>query len=129
MEKGDLKTAGGYLLVLHTLEDEAGAKSSSKQVVELLKRAKDEREWELCKELARFLRALDDDGSTLQRALEDVGLASPRKDGMTLRTSRLSISSGVSGGMNSLRFGEEIANLNSKVVEDDAEEEEKDYLA
>jgi hypothetical protein len=132
LDKGDLKTAGGYLLVLHTLEDEEGAKSSSKQVVELLKRAKDEGEWELCKELARFLRALDDDGSTLQKALEDVGLASPRKDGVILRTSRLSVSSGVSGGINGLRLlssGEEISNLDSKVVEGDAEEEKKDCFS
>ena len=117
--------------MLHTLEDEAGAKSSSKQVVELLKRAKNEGEWELCKELARFLRALDDDGSTLQRALEDVGLASPRKDGITLRTSRLSISSGVGAGnpLNGLKITGGAASLDSKVVEDDDEDAEKDYFS
>ena len=134
MERGDLKTAGGYLLVLHTLEDEAGAKSSSKQVVELLRRAKNEGEWELCKELARFLRALDEDGSTLQRALQDVGLASPRKDGITLRASRLSISSGVNGSpINGLRIATESSHLDSKVVEDDEDEDEiperKDYFS
>jgi hypothetical protein len=128
LEGGDLKTAGGYLLVLHTLEDEEGAKSSSRQVVELLKRAKDEGEWELCKELARFLRALDEDGSTLQKALEDVGLASPRKDGMALRTSRLSISGGMSPlvGTNGLRSGGELLSLDGQVVESD---DEKDYFS
>lgn len=130
LDAGDLKTAGGYLLVLHTLEDEAGAKSSSKQVVELLKRAKDEGEWELCKELARFLRALDEDGSTLQKALEDVGLAGPRREGITLRTSRLSMSSGTSGALYGLRIstGEEMSNLDTKVMEDDAEDEKGDLL-
>jgi hypothetical protein len=92
LDKGSLKTAGGYLLVLHTL-DELG--SSSQQLIRLLQRAKDERDWELCKELARFLMALDESGDTLKRALEDVGLRTPT-DGMVARTSRLSISSGKS---------------------------------
>ncbi|KIW06728.1 uncharacterized protein PV09_02422 [Verruconis gallopava] len=131
LERGDLKTAGGYLLVLHTLEDEAGAKSSSKQVVELLKRAKDEGEWELCKELARFLRALDEDGSTLQRALEDVGLASPRRDGMTLRTSRLSISSGNvrPSSMNGLTAEAELLNLHRNVIDDDDKSDKQEYFS
>lgn len=102
---GDLKTAGGYLLVLHTLEDEDGGKSSSRQVVELLARAKEEGEWELCKELARFLRALDEDGQTLVKALEDVGIVEKRMElrGGALRTSRLSVSAGVSGSALSSR--------------------------
>jgi RAB6A-GEF complex partner protein 1 len=132
LDAGDLKTAGGYLIVVHTLEEEAGGKSSSKQVVEVLRRAKEEGEWELCKELARFLRALDEDGSTLQRALEDVGLASPRKDGITLRTSRLSISSGTSGSaVNGLRLaGSDISHLDEKVMEDEDEEDERsDYFS
>jgi len=115
--------------VLHTLEDEAGNRSSSRQVVELLGRAKEEGEWELCKELARFLRALDEDGSTLLRALQDVGLAGKGREGMKLRTSRLSVSAGVDGSpVNGLRSGMEglSLHLDSKVVEDDDEEDGED---
>ena len=74
LERGSLKTAGGYLLVLHTFEE---LSSSSEQLVRLLRRAKDEGDWELCKELARFLTALDGSGDTLREALELVDLRSP----------------------------------------------------
>jgi hypothetical protein len=68
---GKLKTAGGYLLVLHNLDElEVGDDS----VVELLGRAKDAGEWELCKELARFLMALDQSGERLKKALHVVDL-------------------------------------------------------
>lgn len=43
----------------------------------LLGRAKDEGDWELCKELARFLQALDESGNTLREALQMVDLRSP----------------------------------------------------
>jgi hypothetical protein len=74
LQKGSLKTAGGYLLVLHTFEELA---SSSEQLITLLRRAKDEGDWELCKELARFLLALDESGNTLREALELVDLRTP----------------------------------------------------
>ena len=77
LQRGTLKTAGGYLLILHTFEE---LSSSSEQLVRLLARAKDEGDWELCKELARFLTALDETGATLMEALEMVDLRSP-KDG------------------------------------------------
>ncbi|KAI9847884.1 MAG: hypothetical protein M1838_000692, partial [Thelocarpon superellum] len=67
LQRGLLKTAGGYLLVLHTFQ-EVG--SSSPQIVRLLSRARDDRDWDLCKELARFLMALDESGATLRRVLE-----------------------------------------------------------
>jgi hypothetical protein len=75
LERGSLKTAGGYLLVLHTFEE---LSSSSEQLVRLLARAKSEGDWELCKELARFLTALDESGNTLREALEMVDLRSPK---------------------------------------------------
>jgi len=75
LQRGSLKTAGGYLLVLHTFEE---LSSSSEQLVRLLARAKSEEDWELCKELARFLTALDESGATLRKALEMVDLRSPR---------------------------------------------------
>jgi len=69
-----LKTAGGYLLVLHTFEE---LSSTGDQVVRLLQRAKVEQDWDLCKELARFLMALDESGNTLRRTLELVEIKSP----------------------------------------------------
>ena len=77
MQRGSLKTAGGYLLILHTFEE---LSSSSEQLVRLLSRAKDEEDWELCKELARFLTALDETGDTLVEALDFVNLRSPKDE-------------------------------------------------
>lgn len=77
LQRGTLKTAGGYLLILHTFEE---LSSSSEQLVRLLSRAKDEGDWELCKELARFLTALDETGATLMEALELVNLRSPKDE-------------------------------------------------
>lgn len=71
LEKGLLKTAGGYLLVLHNFND---LESSSKQCFRLLKRAKEADDWELCRELARFLMALDASGDTLREALARIEL-------------------------------------------------------
>ncbi|KAF4636940.1 hypothetical protein G7Y89_g1140 [Cudoniella acicularis] len=80
LQRGSLKTAGGYLLILHTFEE---LSSSSEQLVRLLSRAKDEGDWELCKELARFLTALDESGATLIEALEMVNLRSPNDERQT----------------------------------------------
>ena len=94
LQKGNLKTAGGYLLVLHTFEE---LRSTGDQVVRLLHRAKQEQDWELCKELARFLMALDESGATLQRTLELVELKTPSAEPgygqshFTFETTRLSI--------------------------------------
>jgi hypothetical protein len=77
LQRGSLKTAGGYLLILHTFEE---LSSSSEQLVRLLSRAKDEGDWELCKELARFLTALDESGATLMEALAMVNLRSPQNE-------------------------------------------------
>lgn len=71
LQRGSLKTAGGYLIILHTL-DELG--SASEQTVRLLSRAMKEGDWELCKELARFLAAMDESGDTLREAMEGVNI-------------------------------------------------------
>ena len=87
LEKGMLKTAGGYLLVLHTFEE---MEISSESCVRLLQKAKDAGDWDLCKELARFLMALDDSGDSLRAALERMDLH-PRttdNDSVRLRTPR-----------------------------------------
>jgi RAB6A-GEF complex partner protein 1 len=71
LQRGSLKTAGGYLLILHTFE-ELGA--ASEQSVRLFSRAIREEDWELCKELARFLAAMDESGETLREAMELVNM-------------------------------------------------------
>ena len=71
LERGMLKTAGGYLIVLQTFDE---AETSSEQCVRLLQRAKEEGDWELCMELARFLRALDESGDTLREAVGRMGI-------------------------------------------------------
>ncbi|KAK0612931.1 RIC1-domain-containing protein [Bombardia bombarda] len=71
LQRGSLKTAGGYLLILHTFDELATA---SEQSVRLLSRAMREGDWELCKELARFLAALDETGDTLREAMEMVNV-------------------------------------------------------
>ncbi|KAI5818466.1 RIC1-domain-containing protein [Pyronema omphalodes] len=77
LSRGLLKTAGGYLLILHTLEQ---LSSSSKDMVRLFARAVQEGDWDLCKELARFLTALDNSGKTLREALELVELRTPAEE-------------------------------------------------
>ncbi|KAJ6258990.1 hypothetical protein Dda_5885 [Drechslerella dactyloides] len=77
LSRGLLKTAGGYLLILHTMEK---LSSSSQDMVRLFSRAVAEEDWDLCKELARFLTALDNSGKTLKEALELVQLRSPGGD-------------------------------------------------
>lgn len=42
------------------------------QAIRLLRRAQEAQEWDLCKELARFLMALDESGETLRGALDAV---------------------------------------------------------
>lgn len=111
LNAGDLKTAGGYLLVLqqhqsdtstangfssdqhtsdsedvpgspdhvgfpfttdHSPDDAMRSAQVVPQAVRLLRRAQREGDWDLCKELARFLMALDESGETLRGALQAV---------------------------------------------------------
>lgn len=102
LARGLLKTAGGYLLVLHTLGAEdgeggwegspgLGRKSSAERAIEsakeggqavrLLRRAREEGDWELCREIARFLVALDGSGVVLREALEFAGLGMGERRG------------------------------------------------
>lgn len=64
-------------MILHTMEK---LSSSSQDMVRLFSRAVAEEDWDLCKELARFLTALDNSGKTLRDALELVELRSPGDD-------------------------------------------------
>lgn len=72
LQRGSLKTAGGYLIVLHTLEE---LEAATEQPVRLLTRAMAEGDWDLCKELARFLAALDDTGEVLREVMRMVNVA------------------------------------------------------
>ena len=62
-----LKTAGGYLIVLQTFDEEG---NGLEQCVRLMQKAKEAGDWDLCTELARFLIALDETGNELRKALE-----------------------------------------------------------
>lgn len=75
LDKGHLKTAGGYLLVLHTFDEES---FNAQQIARLLRLAKQEGDWDLCKELARFLVGIDDSGNLLKTAMELAGLYPPQ---------------------------------------------------
>ena len=74
LEDGLLKAAGGFLLVLHTFEE---LPKDSELCVRLLIRAKEVGDWDLCKELARFLMAVDDTGDTLREAMRRLDLETP----------------------------------------------------
>ncbi|KAI1443970.1 RIC1-domain-containing protein [Annulohypoxylon stygium] len=88
LQRGSLKTAGGYLLILHTFE-ELGA--ASEQSVRLFSRAIREEDWELCKELARFLAAMDESGETLREAMELVNIRVKQESDDTDISSRLEV--------------------------------------
>ncbi|EJD04265.1 RIC1-domain-containing protein [Fomitiporia mediterranea MF3/22] len=67
-----LKTAASYLLVLHNLEQLEDYKGA----IVLLHRAQDDGDWQLCRELLRFLHSIDDSGSALREALDQTGILS-----------------------------------------------------
>ena len=67
MAAGNLKIAASYLLVLHNLEP---LEQSSRDTVCLLQAAMAKDEWQLCKELSRFLFSLDHTGAILQDCLD-----------------------------------------------------------
>ncbi|KDR85280.1 hypothetical protein GALMADRAFT_83897 [Galerina marginata CBS 339.88] len=66
-----LKTAGSYLLVLHNLEQ---LDENSTEAIRLLTRAVEGQDWQLCRELLRFLHSIDDTGQALRNALNQVDL-------------------------------------------------------
>lgn len=88
LQRGSLKTAGGYLIILHTLEE---LESATEQSVRLLSRAMAEGDWELCKELARFLAAMDETGEILQEVMNMVNVALKREPSREAMGNRLTI--------------------------------------
>nr|OQO22803.1 hypothetical protein B0A51_10324 [Rachicladosporium sp. CCFEE 5018] len=63
---GKLKTAAGYLLVMHAFESKTFGVRDFARLFVLASQARD---WDLCKELARFLVGIDASGKTLKDAL------------------------------------------------------------
>ncbi|KAJ7596719.1 RIC1-domain-containing protein [Mycena floridula] len=68
LESQRLKTAGSYLLVLHNLEQ---LDENNEDVVRLLTSAIEGNDWQLCRELLRFLHSIDDTGTALRKAVEE----------------------------------------------------------
>ncbi|KZP16760.1 RIC1-domain-containing protein [Athelia psychrophila] len=66
-----LKTASSYLLVLHNLEQ---LDENSSDAIRLLRSAIEAKDWQLCKELLRFLHSIDDTGTALRNALAETSL-------------------------------------------------------
>lgn len=70
IQSGNYKTAGSYLLVLHNLESLDESRSDT---VRLLRLAREHGWQNLCKDLLRFLRSLDEDGWALQSVAKEAG--------------------------------------------------------
>ncbi|PCH33349.1 RIC1-domain-containing protein [Wolfiporia cocos MD-104 SS10] len=65
-----LKTAGSFLLVLHNL-DQLDADGVDGDAVRLLKSAIGAKDWQLCREILRFLHFIDETGMALRTALAE----------------------------------------------------------
>jgi hypothetical protein len=68
-----LKVAASYLLVLHTLDE---LDESHEDVIRLLQKAVDAKEWTLCRDILRFLQSADESGSALRKAISMTDLLS-----------------------------------------------------
>ncbi|KAG8722388.1 hypothetical protein FRC08_002869 [Ceratobasidium sp. 394] len=68
-----LKVAASYLLVLHTLDE---LDESHEDVIRLLQKAVDAKEWTLCRDILRFLQSADENGSALHKAISTTNLLS-----------------------------------------------------
>uniref|UniRef100_A0A0W0FAM6 RIC1 C-terminal alpha solenoid region domain-containing protein n=1 Tax=Moniliophthora roreri TaxID=221103 RepID=A0A0W0FAM6_MONRR len=66
LSSGRLKTAGSYLIVLHGLEQLEGENTDAVRLLDSALKGKD---WQLCRDLMRFLRSIDDTGAALRNAV------------------------------------------------------------
>ncbi|CAO3613910.1 unnamed protein product [Cunninghamella echinulata] len=66
LNDGRLRTATSYLIILQTMEPHT---TGGKDTIRLLQKAMDVDDYELCKELVRFLSSIDHSGKTLREAL------------------------------------------------------------
>ncbi|KAG7099576.1 hypothetical protein E1B28_001406 [Marasmius oreades] len=71
LSSGRLKTAGSYLLVLHNMEQ---LDENNDDAIRLLNSAVDAKDWQLCREILRFLRSIDESGAALRHALTETNL-------------------------------------------------------
>lgn len=116
LQRGSLKTAGGYLIILHTL---AELGSTTEQAVRVLTRAMREGDWELCKELARFLAAVDETGEMLQQAMREANLELKQIPASDSIGSRLSIPTGrIANGSSRGDSGDEATESDRRSVSD-----------
>ncbi|PWN53330.1 RIC1-domain-containing protein [Violaceomyces palustris] len=67
----EYKTAGSYLLVLHNLEP---LEESTAHTVRLLRLAVEMNDWNLCKDLLRFVKSIDESGHALREAIKGAGM-------------------------------------------------------
>ncbi|OCF75666.1 hypothetical protein I204_02958 [Kwoniella mangroviensis CBS 8886] len=84
LKENKLRTAASYLLVLHGMSDEGlqqeGEKMDVEDTIRLLKQAIKSKEFHLCKELLRFLHSIDESGSSLISAIDQVGIIPTSSD-------------------------------------------------
>ena len=78
LQLADLKTASGFLIILQGLEeddesDTFDARKFESYVVRLMTLAKEQEDFGLCSELARFMMGIDPRGDALRRVVESVG--------------------------------------------------------
>lgn len=83
MESGKLVTAGSCLLVLHNM-DQLDTKKKTEEIdtstdtmkntAELLRAAHEAQNWELCKELIRFVRSIEPSGLLLKKILSSANV-------------------------------------------------------
>ncbi|KAI7319115.1 hypothetical protein KC315_g9831, partial [Hortaea werneckii] len=71
MAQGSLQTATGYLLVLHAFHEDS---FQVHEFARLLQQAASVQDWNLCREVSRFLVGIDSSGKTLNDALDEAGL-------------------------------------------------------
>ena len=85
LELADLKTGSGFLIILQGLEEDGDASDDfdvrkfESNVVRLMTLAKEQEDFELCSELARFMMGVDPRGDALRRVVDSVGFR--EKDG------------------------------------------------
>jgi hypothetical protein len=80
VSSGSLRTAAGFLLILHNLENFEQRKDNTER---LFKLAYDSGDFELCCDLSRFLTAVDPTIETLRKTLVAVGVMIPELNSTT----------------------------------------------
>lgn len=69
--------------MLHTLEQ---LDDSQGDAVRLIRMAMHSKEWQLCRDILRFLRSIDDSGAALRVAVKEAGILELEPEGSEKRT-------------------------------------------